>query len=113
MGAQPAALQETVYDEPQPLAPGIEVARARGASGLGEVVLWIRAEPGRTLPLDAPLPAVEVLVLAGGFGADGVRFGPGDFLCLAAGPLRDAVSDGEQGCVCLATCEDTAGLLDD
>jgi anti-sigma factor ChrR (cupin superfamily) len=111
MGAVATSAGEISYDPPQAERPGIEIARARGASGLGEAVFWVRAQPGEALPLEAPLHVAELLVLEGGFTAQGARFGAGDFLSLADRPGLQAVSDGDQGCVYLATYEDGSGML--
>jgi anti-sigma factor ChrR (cupin superfamily) len=109
MGSVPTSAGEISCDPPQAQRPGIEIARARGASGLGEAVFWIRAQPGVALPLEEPLH--ELLVLEGGFTAQGARYGAGDFLSLADRPGLKAVSDSDQGCIYLATYEDGSGML--
>jgi anti-sigma factor ChrR (cupin superfamily) len=111
MGAKAAAVGELCCDPPEPLRPGVEVARVRGASGFGEAVLQIRAAPGTSLPLDGPLAALEILVLEGGFTAQGETCLAGDFVSVENAPLADAVSDPDRGCVCLVACRDEHGLL--
>jgi anti-sigma factor ChrR (cupin superfamily) len=102
---------ESLFDPVQVLRPGLEIARARGASGFGEAVLQIRAAPGTALPLDEPLAALEILVLDGGVTAEGETYRAGDFVSLEERPLKDAVSDRDRGCVCLLACQDESGLL--
>jgi anti-sigma factor ChrR (cupin superfamily) len=109
MGAVATSAGDISYDPPQAERPGIEIARARGASGLGEAVFWIKAQPGEALPLEARVH--ELLVLEGGFSAQGARYGAGDFLSLVDRPGLQAVSDGDLGCVYLATYEDGSGML--
>lgn len=95
--------------EPETLQPGLEVSRVRGASGLGEAVFCIRAAPGLTLPQEEPLPAVELLVLEGGFEADGDIFVASDFLSLEETPKTRLVSGLPTGCVYLMTAHTPAG----
>jgi anti-sigma factor ChrR (cupin superfamily) len=111
MGAVTSSAGEISYDPPQTERPGIEIARARGASGLGEAVFWVRAQPGEALPLEAPLHVHELLVLEGGFTAHGLSYFAGDFLSLTERPVREAISDRDHGCIILATCEDGSGTL--
>src|SRR5262249_40564467 len=101
MGSRTASSGPLSYGTAQLLRPGIESVRVRGASGFGEAVLQIRAARGTPLPLDEPLAALEILVLEGGFSAQGATCRAGDFLSLEERPLKDAVSDPDRGCVCL------------
>jgi anti-sigma factor ChrR (cupin superfamily) len=107
----PAVNGEILFDPVELPRPGLEVARVRGASGVGEAVLQIRAAPGTPLPLDEPLAALEILVLDGGFTAEGESCRAGDFLSLEERPLKGAVADDARGCVCLVACQDETGIL--
>jgi anti-sigma factor ChrR (cupin superfamily) len=111
MGSVGVSTGEIIYDEPETLEPGLEVTLVLGASGLGEAVFYVRAAPGRTLPLDEPLPAVELLVLEGGLEADGVQYLVGDFLSVEETPKQCLVSHPASGCVYLMTAQDPGGLL--
>lgn len=111
MGSVGVSTGEICYGEPETLEPGLEATLVVGASGLGEAVFCIRAGPGRSLPLDEPLPAVELLVLEGSLEADGVRYFAGDFLSVEETPKQELMSDATAGCVYLMTAQDPGGLL--
>jgi anti-sigma factor ChrR (cupin superfamily) len=105
MGAVGGAAGEVSYGPARVLREGIELAPLEGVAGLGEAVLRIRADGGRRLPLGAPHRPAEILVLEGGFTADGESYVAGDFLSLDERPLRQAVSDPRAGCVYLVTSQ--------
>lgn len=111
MGAVGGAAGEVFYETPRLLRPGVEMARVIGASGIGEAVLSVSAAPAELLPLDEPLAAAEILVLSGGFTADGETYTPGDFLSLEERPVRQAISNPDLGCAYLVTCQDEDDLL--
>lgn len=111
MGAVGGAAGEVGYEPGQMLRPGVEISRVHGATGIGEAVLLVRAAPGEPLPFDEPLLAAEILVLEGGFSADGQTYGVGDFLSLEDRPVREALSHPQTGCAYLAACHDEDGLL--
>jgi hypothetical protein len=89
--------------EPETPTPGLEITLVQGASGLGEAVFHVRAAPGQTLPLDEPLPGVELLVMEGAAMADGVTYFPGDFLSLEEMPKIQLLASPITGCVYLMT----------
>ena len=108
VGGPPGAFRCTPAEM---LAPGVEIARVTGASGLGEAVFHLRVQAGELLPLEELLPVAEVLVLEGGLGLGGESYGPGDFLSLENRPATKLVADAARGCACLLTCLDAAGLM--
>lgn len=89
--------------ETETLGPGLEITLVQGASGLGEAVFCIRAAAGLALPLDEPLPTVELLVIEGAVTADGVGYFPGDFLSLEETPTAQLQASLTVGCVYLMT----------
>ncbi len=110
MGAIAASPADFRCDAPEALRPGVEIARVQGVSGLGEAVFLLCAEPSETLDLEEPLPVAEILVLKGGFTADGAAYKAGDFLSLEDRKLGSMMSDAGAGCRCLITCSDASGV---
>lgn len=111
MGSVGVSTGEICYGEPETLEPGLEATLVEGASGLGEAIFCMRAAPDQALPLDEPLPAVELLVLEGSLVADGVQYFAGDFLSVEETPKRRLTSHPITGCVYLMTAQDPGGLL--
>ena len=100
MGAAAAAASQPPQAAWRALAPGVELARLEGVSGLGEAVYAIRAESGAQVPVDAPLRMSEILILFGGFEQQGKAYGAGDFVALddhPAAPLTAAPHGGFSG----------------
>lgn len=89
--------------ETETLGPGLEITLVQGASGLGEAVFCVRAAAGLKLPLDEPLPTVELLVIEGAVMADGVGYFPGDFLSLEETPKGQLQASLTVGCAYLMT----------
>lgn len=106
MGAVGAGSGEISYGESRTLRPGVELTTLQGASGIGEAVYYLKVAPGETPPLDGPLTVSEILVLEGALIIDGVTYGSGDFLSLAAPPAAPATSDPAAGVACLLTTHD-------
>lgn len=101
------------FGEAQGLAPGLEIAPVTGVSGLGEAVYRVRAAPGTSLPQKAPCPAIEVLVIEGGFEADGVSYRAGDYLSLEETPKTRLISAATTGCVYLKVTHAPTGQATD
>jgi anti-sigma factor ChrR (cupin superfamily) len=110
MGSPVNAVAEPMHSDWTPYAAGIEVAFMPEASGLGEAVFHLRAEPSRLLPLRIPLELAEVLVLQGGLEIDGETYLAGDFRSLEEHPAARISAGGETGCICLVTAFDRSAV---
>lgn len=113
MGSVGVDSGEISCGEAEALKPGVEITLVEGASGLGEAVFHVRVAPGQALPLDEPLPAVELLVLEGAVTADGVTYFPGDFLSLEETPKIQLLAGASAGCVYLMTAHTPADPVTD
>lgn len=89
--------------EAEALRPGVEITLVQGASGLGEAVFHVRVAPGQPLPLNDPLPTVELLVMEGAVMADGATYFTGDFLSLEETPKIQLLASSTAGCAYLMT----------
>ena len=108
LGAVGGAPAELSSGDTRVLRPGLEVTTIHGASGLGEAVYSLKAEPGLMLPLNLPQKLAELLVTEGAVVVDGKTYRKGDFLALEESPKTELVS-GASGCTCLVTAHDADG----
>ncbi|CAN7251015.1 hypothetical protein LJR225_001159 [Phenylobacterium sp. LjRoot225] len=79
------------------IAPGVEVATAPSASGIGETVYMLRAVPAAKIPLHRPIGMAEILVLAGGFDLGGEPYAAGDFKTVEDQPQMSISTDPNAG----------------
>lgn len=91
--------------------PGLRLAHVGEASGLGEAVYLLRASPGAALPFGAAAGLGPLVVLDGGFTAEGETFRRGDFLDLETRAPPRASADREAGCHCLIVTDGTWPLF--
>lgn len=113
MGLETFVSNPVKYGEPETLLPGLEIRRALGVSGLGEIVFHVCAAPSLKLPKDAPAPVAELLVLNGRLKADDVVFEAGDFLSLEDTPTVTLATLSASGCTYLMTGHDALGSIAD
>ena len=109
MGASPpAAWVAPAADNWRMLVPGVEVSAVREVSGLGELVLQVRADPGAPLPAMVVSRMDEMVVLAGGFLHRNQAVGVGDFWAPGQDERGEAIANSEAGFYGLFTAADEA-----
>jgi anti-sigma factor ChrR (cupin superfamily) len=86
MGAAGAPVSVGPQGPWKAVAPGVEVAAAPSAGGIGETVYLLRVDPGAHAPLHDPIVMAEILVLDGGFDLGGSAHATGDFKIVEHSP---------------------------
>ena len=86
------------------VARGVRRSRLQGASGLGESVHLLSAEPGA--PLRLPAAAQLLVVLQGAVGTADSVHPRGDFIDTAGVRLKEASGHDGVGCLCLIVGDD-------
>ncbi|RAK58131.1 zf-HC2 domain-containing protein [Phenylobacterium deserti] len=109
MGASaPAAWVAPAGDDWRTLCPGVEISPVRDVSGLGELVVQIRADPGARLPGSMARRMDELVILAGGFTHQGHAASVGDLWAPGLDQQRELVANKEAGFYGLFTTSDEA-----
>ena len=88
IGAASRRCDEVELRSRELISPGVVASTLVGVAGLGEIVYYLQAEPGASMPLRRPGELCELLVLGGKIQIESEVLAAGDFIVL---------EDAEQG----------------